>query len=436
MIGELEKRGITHGIDAAAMAAIDEAFREVVKTTKPLRDVLIAKGDLPENGDDARIDFEFDPQLLPGRVAEDTGRMDFRERGAIKKVKVGDRVAYKTPAKPGIDGVDVYGEPIEAEPGKDRVLVPMDNITVSEDRCTFTSEIEGTVTFLGEDKIGVFAVFEIPDDVDYSTGNLDMDGYIKIPGWIRSGFKVKATGDIFVGKGIEDAVVDAGANLRVQGGIVGKKKTKVKAARDIHATFIENASVEAGGNIFVQNSIMRSSITALGKLDVTGGKGQVVGGSVFAIEGVAAIEIGSYKGVETRVSVGPNVRARKLAKRAQKRLAAIRRNVAKLDSSLARLSEKAGRGALSIPEARKLARLRNLKREEIYMTARQEQYKKILSKTADVDEKKRVYIRVVRGVHEGTIVRVKGYALSIKKNIWGSGRFILNPEKDEVEFVR
>ena len=45
--------------------------------------------------------------------------MDFKERGMIQMVKTGDLLAVKTPAKPGVDGVDVFGEPIPAENGQE-----------------------------------------------------------------------------------------------------------------------------------------------------------------------------------------------------------------------------------------------------------------------------------------------------------------------------
>ena len=48
-------------------------------------------------------------------------------------------------------------------------------------------------------------------------GNLTMDGSLVIKGWICAGFVVRASGEIHVGKGIEQASVDAGAFLGYYG---------------------------------------------------------------------------------------------------------------------------------------------------------------------------------------------------------------------------
>ncbi len=431
VLKRLEVLGITHGID---VEALDGALEKAARMAEPLRDIPIAKGMPPVNGQDAAFRFSFHVAPTAGKAIEGTERLDFRERAAIHNVKRGDVIAKKTLAKPGKEGFDVLGEVLPAPPGKDKVLRPGDNVTVSEDGLVFTAQAEGMVSLAGKNRIGVFSVHQITGDVDYSTGNLTMDGAITIKGWIRSGFSVRASGDILVEGGIEDAIVETGANLKVQGGIIGRDSGKIFAGGDVEARFIEGAKVTAKGNITVRQSIARSFISAEGFVEATAGRGQIMSGMVLATKGVKANVIGSDGKAKTTIDVGTPERHRKQVTAPKKQLPRLQRKRmrARAASEMTAKIGKAGTAAPGTTDRKgALAKLRREAVKKASAPSRGPQHAgQLLTETQGPPAK----VEVRKMAHEGTTVTVKGRSYYVNEDMAGSGSFILNGETEMVEY--
>jgi hypothetical protein len=424
--------GIIQGID---LDPVKQVLSEVASENMPIHDVVVAKGTASERGEDARIEFKFQAEKIAGAIDDRFGRIDYKKRGSIQSVKAGGILAVKTPLTHGKEGVNVFGDIISAEPGADKVLSPTGNVEVSDDGLVFTSEIDGMVILARDNKIGVFKQYEVPGDVDYSTGNLSMDGSLDIKGWIRSGFDVRASGDIKVGGGIEDSIVKAGGDIYIQGGIIGSGEGRVHADGNLTARFFENARVHADGNIFVREDIMRSTVSAKGSIIVTEGKGRIKGGSVEAVKGIEANEIGSDAGVKTRVSVGTESKIRKSLADATKRLADFKRKRDKIDMVLARYVKKYKNKALPKETTRKLDKLVKLRREMVRNETGMTKYRKELAQKMSETVVEPVAVKVKKDVYFGTTVVVCGYVYHVTEDIRGKVMFVLNAEQQSIELV-
>ena len=86
-------------------------------------------------------------------------------------------------------------------------------------------------------------------------------------------------------------------------GIIGRKKGKVVAGGVISTKFIENCYVEAKKSIYVESGILHSVVNTLDKLEM-GEKSVVVGGKVYAQNGVVASQIGNRMGIKTEIYCG------------------------------------------------------------------------------------------------------------------------------------
>jgi len=428
----LSHRGIIQGVD---LNAVEQVLSEVVSKNMPIHDVVVAEGIAPERGEDARIEFKFQQEKIAGIIDERSGRINYKERESIQSVKAGDILAVKTPLKHGKGGVDVFGDIITAEPGTEKVLTPASNVGASDDGLSFTSEIEGMVILTRDNKIFVAKQYEVPGDVDYSTGNLSMEGSLDIKGWIRSGFDVRASGEIRIGGGIENATVKAGGDIYIHGGIIGSGEGRVHAGGNLTARFIENARVHADGNIFVRDDILRSTVSANGSIIVTEGKGRIRGGSVEAVKGIEVNEIGSDAGVRTRVSVGMESKDRKLLADVKKRLTDFKRKRAKMDMTLAQYVKKRTKKALFQKTSRKLGTLAKLRREIVSKEARMTKYRKELVQKMSENEIEPVAVKVKKTVHLGTTVFVYDYVYHVTEDIRGKVLFVLNAEKQSIELV-
>ncbi|HIJ79826.1 MAG: FapA family protein [Desulfobulbaceae bacterium] len=423
IINLLKHRQIKHGI---IRANIKKAIELATTKGKPLHDVIIAKGKPPVEGQDGRIDFPLNLEKTAGTYHEDSDLIDFRERGMIKNVQKGMILAHKIPAQKGIDGYDIFGNTLPAVPGIEKDLFPKGNVAVSEDGLTFTAEIEGMATLIDNDKIGVFEMYEIAGDVDYSTGNLAMDGMLNIKGWIRSGFTVTATGDILVGGGIEDATVESAANILVKGGIVSQEQGKVKAKGDITARFVERARLHAGGNIYIHDEIMRSKVSTDGFLSIKSGKGRIRGGTVSAIQGIEANEIGSTAGVITVVMAATNLALKKRINILNRKIIQLQRAKAKMDAVLLRYTSKNKK--LPPEVAKKISQLAKQRRNFVQTEEKMNKIKEAFCAELGAIDTKHAKITVKKSVYIGTIVVIGGQVLKIMEDITGPATFMLDDE--------
>jgi len=425
--------GITYGIN---QNAIEEALKGAAAGGFPILNTVISEGKAPEPGNNARIEFKFQTEKMVGTVDQKSGAIDYKERQALQNVKTGQVLAIKVPATEGKDGISVYGEVIRADPGIDEILVRGENVVVSDDGLVLTSAIDGVVVLTHRNKVEVFKQFKVPGDVDYSTGNLSMDGTLDINGWIRAGFHVQAKGNILVGEGIEDAYVEAGADISVKGGIIGSGGGEVRAGGNIVVRFIENARVHANGNILIGNDIVRSTVSANNRIIDTGGRGRIRGGSVSAGKVIEINEIGSPAGIVTHVSVGVDPELKERFLDISKKLAEYKKTRIKISMTLAKYDSLGKNKTVPGGLLHKLETLRQNRRMIAVEEEKLAKEKEALSKRLPVTDEKPLAVKVKGVVYSGTTVFMNGYAFNVTDDIEGKVTFILDDQERVVKMVR
>lgn len=295
IITELTLKGIKHGISSMMI----EKF---LADRKYCTTYTVAKGTPAVDGHDANILYHFktDKSLKP-KMNED-GSVDFHSLDNINSVVEGDVLATLEPMDPGKPGMDVLGARIMPKKVKNRVLKHGNNIHVSEDGLNLISDVKGHVELQG-DRVFVSNTYEVADNVNTTTGDIDYEGNVSVTGSVMSGFTVKAKGDVTVGGVVEGATIIAGGNIILARGIQGQKKGMLHAGGDIVTKFIESATVKAGGNIKTE-SIMYSEVAAKGEVEVSGKKGNIVGGLTRAGSLIECKTLGSAMETKTELEVG------------------------------------------------------------------------------------------------------------------------------------
>ena len=181
------------------------------------------------------------------------------------------------------------------------------------------------------DKVFVSNVYDVPGDVDNSTGDIIYDGSVVVHGTIRTGFKVKAFGDIEVFGAVEGAEVIAGGQVILHHGIQGMSRGIIVAKGNVVTKFIESAKVYSEGYIEAQ-SIIQSQVSAKGDVIVNGAKGNIMGGHVRSSTLIDAKSIGSNMGITTVVEVG-------LDPTVQDRFTKLKRDMIEKNEELIRLQQ-------------------------------------------------------------------------------------------------
>lgn len=295
IVSAMVKAGVKYGVD-------ESKIMQFFKDKHYCSDYVLAKATPPVQGHDAVITYYFNTDLTMKPKTNDDGSVDFHQLDIISRCNKGDLLATLTPVDFGKPGIDVCGKVIKPNKVNNRVLRHGNKITMSEDGLHLYSDVDGHVS-LTDGRVFVSNTYEIPADVDSSTGDIEYDGNVVVKGNVITGFSVKAKGDIEVYGVVEGAYIEAGGQIILRRGMQGMNKGILRAYGNIISKFIENAEVMAGGYINTE-SIMHSKVSAKGDIIVSGRRGFVTGGVIRSGTMISVKTSGSHMGTNTVLEVG------------------------------------------------------------------------------------------------------------------------------------
>ncbi len=351
---QMTEEAIVMGLEShkVIMGIRKEEILKFLKERQYCTDYVLAKGTPPVNGKDAKIEYFFNNNLNLRPKKNPDGTVDYHDLNTISHVEEGQMLAKLHPAVPGKPGIDVYGGDVNGRQEKNLKLEFGNNITLSEDQTEIYSDVTGHASLVNR-KVFVANVFEVPADVDNTTGDVSYDGNVNIKGNVKSGFSVRAKGDIVIDGVVEAAYLSAGGQIIVKRGINGMGKGKVESKSNIITKFIENSIVVAGG--FIETgSILHSRVSAGMDIRVSGKRGFVNGGVIRAGSLVEAQTIGSAMGgANTSVEVGVDPKVKERYESLQERVAQLQKEISQLRPALVNFQERLQRKEQISPERMK-----------------------------------------------------------------------------------
>ncbi len=296
IILELKDKGITHGIKPGVLNT----------QLEPKKKILIAEGNLPQNGKDAEIRYIDLPKHQP--KINDDGSTDHYNVDLIKEVKLGDWLGEKLIATEGFSGTNVKGDALSSKRGKDKILRfdhPSVEAVDEGDKVILRAKNDGVVEF----KFGKICVLDhliIPGDVDYGTGNIEFNGYITVRGIVQDGFSVVADKDISIlgemGIGGVEKIHSINGKIYVKGGISGKGKAIIEANNGVFIKYANDCTIICKGDVHIGYYAIDSNIQA-NNIIVDSGKGRIIGGSLNAKVKISSYTIGNWSEKKTVVNV-------------------------------------------------------------------------------------------------------------------------------------
>lgn len=335
---DLAAKGIVFGIN-------EDIIRHHILEPHYCTGYMIAKGTDVTQGTDAFITYNFNLETNSKPKVNENGTVDFHQLDNINHIKKGDILAIKTPEVPGISGTDIMGKEVRPKAVDRATFHYGRNIEVSENGLLLLSMVDGHVTLEGE-KVFVSNTFEVPANVDVSTGDIKYDGNVCVRGNVLTGYKVEATGDIEVMGLVEGATLIAGGNIVIHHGIQGMMKARLVAGGNIISVFIESTIAQAGGFIST-DAILHSRIVAKGDIVVQGRKGTIIGGHVCAGNLIEARSIGSQMGTTTTVEVGVDASIHDKLKEVSDKIESLAPEKTKLEQLISLLQRKRESGNLT-----------------------------------------------------------------------------------------
>lgn len=288
--------GVCHGFDEEKPTLVDGK-------------AVIASGTPAQHGEKAKIRPLVRPEVIQTKEDDEEARnerRDFRELGNIVNVPEDQLLLEKVPATMGIPGRDVFGEEIPAKDGKDVTIKCGPGVVLSADGLQVTSTVKGKFVMAGG-KPAVLEEHIVNSDVDLSVGNITFSGkQLIIRGQVLPGFRVKCMGSIDISEGVNNAEIIAGANLKIQGGLIGEE-CSVRVWGDMDVDFCENTGlIETRGNMAISDFVVQGYMRVEKDLRALSGKGALIGGKYVLGGSLYALELGSDAEVHTEVVVGMN----------------------------------------------------------------------------------------------------------------------------------
>ena len=267
---------------------------------------LIARGKDMERGRDAYLKYHFNAGKEINFIEKSNGSVDFKEMNLIETTNKGTLLAEKFEPTSGIDGYDIFGKVIKADPGKDLIIKNSYNTYLDAGKQKVYAAKDGEPVLTESNEIAVNEICTINGDVNYSTGNINFIGTVIIEGRVEDNFTIAAKGDIIIKGNVGKSFLEADGNIVIDGGIVGKNEGIIKSGKSVYARFIESANVYARQNIICRKMIMHSQIAAGIQVRVMSGgeRGALIGGVTRAGESVTVNELGAIGAAITTVEVG------------------------------------------------------------------------------------------------------------------------------------
>lgn len=274
----LRERGLKFGLSSQEMRrAIDQLL-----AGQEVRGVVIARGVAPGQPQDAQIEVLMGLPEQRTWKQNDSGHVDFRDRGAWPVAEEGRPIAILHPAVPGATGRNVFG--MDVVPPMPRLLrlKKGKGVDLQQDGTVAVATVRGLLNRPDEEKFEVLQVLEIKGDVDFNVGHVDFPGVVKVTGGVLPDFRVRA--HTLECETLENrSRVEVNGDLKVSGGIMG---AEVVAGGKVKARYVRQSKITCGGDCLVDNEIVSSVVSSNGRVVVTSGEGRIVNCQVSGFKGV------------------------------------------------------------------------------------------------------------------------------------------------------
>ncbi len=298
------RAGVTAGIDDALVEDLGERLSSDLFT----HEGVIARGIDPQQGEAGRIEFEFPVEVVAGAKLAD-GRIDFHERNLLQSVRQGDELGRRIDPVEGTPGVFVDGLPIAVDAVEKVGFGKLGKGVRMVDDSIVEAVKDGMLIIVPHSLIDVVDSYEHRGDVDVASGDLHVCGSIEVMGDVAESYALAATKNVVVRGMVADASVEAGADITVQGGAMGKLAV-LTAGHDLTCRHASRATLRAGGDVCLTDHgidchVFGHSVT------VEQGRGVIVGSEVHARQSIHLIEAGNDVGALTILKVADTSRERR-----------------------------------------------------------------------------------------------------------------------------
>ena len=294
---------------------------------------LVARGRAPVDAQDGRFEWADELAAKLKCVDDEDAQIDYFAINAMVTVAADTVIGRVVPPTDGAPGVDVTGQVLPPRKPKGApVRLGTGVCSASEDAPEIVAKAAGRVVE-AHGEVRIDEVLNVTGDVDFESGSIDACVDVAVRGTVRSQFTVHTTKSLHVDRVIEAADVEAGEDITVRGGVFGHDGVgHVRAGGQITALFFNDTVVSAGGDVRFVKEILNARLHTSGH--VIGLRGTILGGDVYAREGIEVRVIGSEAAVATQVAIGIHVNTLRHVRQLDRRVEAMNRSAGRIRGAI------------------------------------------------------------------------------------------------------
>ncbi|WP_099468673.1 DUF342 domain-containing protein [Konateibacter massiliensis] len=394
---------------------MEEQLEEIIRLGIYHREVLIAQGDKPVDGDEGRYSFEVSKDFVGKPEIRSDGTVDYGTVFAVQTISEGDVIAVYQPATMGTEGKTVTGKALQPKKGKELMPLKGKGFVCSEDKRTYIATTSGKIDFQN-DRIVISNLLEIKEDLDYNNGRIDFRGDIIIHGNVESAVYIKAGGSVTIDGSVEDTTILAGKDIILRKGMQGAGRSALKSGGSIFAKFIEGCQVEAKKDIQA-DVLMNCTVSAGESIYISGKKATILGGVVKAASRIEAVVVGNEAEAPTRLSVGIDEETRQRISKIRQAFHVIDQRLEEVNKELGKMQLQKKKGETpQFAKDRENERAKELLRTKIKYISDKAEFKNELEELEERTIKaKKACIAVSKVVHPGVTIQANSAVLFVKE---------------------
>ncbi|MGP1346427.1 MAG: DUF342 domain-containing protein [Phycisphaerales bacterium] len=264
-----------------------------------LADALSVGGGSGNGSDDgdlaASAGAEADADGVDGDEAE-----NHYERSAFVMVEAGMPIARIHPPTMGDDGADVRGRILAAKQGKPAPLKHDASASLNSSG-VLTAEVSGALVRSGC-TVRITSMLDIAESVDFSTGNIEFEGSVRVRRSIKDLFEVRCRGTLEVGGLVEAATIECGGDLLARGGVAGRERGSLVCGANAHAKYFDATTIDVRGVLSFDRELINCETVVYAGIDAP--RGSIIGGGLSVVGAVHVATIGSKGGTRTVLRLG------------------------------------------------------------------------------------------------------------------------------------
>lgn len=392
----LEADGILYGVDLdAALSTIQNAGQRT----------LVASGSRHTDG--ANGYFEL-TSLRPKSEGE--------AKFGIKNVYCGDIIGEIYKPTEGSVGIDVYGGKIQPKAGRAANILTSPNIkrVESEEKIVLEAAADGYLRgSVSSASVEIVEEHVVREDIDYSDGELEFAGSLKVIGDIKGSGSLKSRHNIIIEGSVEDAKIIAGGNIKVAGSFVGRGDGLIRAGGDVDVGVVLNQMIEAEGSITIRKECVNAHLIASD--GIIAKQATIMGGTVAAGEKIEVLTLGGELYSTTKAKLG-------MAELLNENTIAINKEIELQTKALEQLKneiyllvrERIDSNNFTTEKAEQLKIMQDRLRRQNETVEELAQKKN--SKVIEMSRKRSPKLTVFGTVHQSVVAEINGVRLSLKRS--------------------